>query len=93
MTAAGAPFDWRISPIELEERDSFFTTLKYKIETAVKCHQRPAIIMSHSMGSNMFLYFCDWLRFIDKPSIGWEKWIRTYIWAFVGFSSPLLGMF
>lgn len=87
----GLPYDWRLAPVDLENRDSFFTILKFKIETAVKRHRRPAIIMAHSMGANTFMYFCDWLRYKDKPSMGWEKWIRRHIWAFVGFSAPLLG--
>eukprot|EP01035_Chromulina_nebulosa_P017322 gene17322-22863_t len=87
----GAPYDWRLSPMELENRDSFFTTLKFRIETAVRRHRRPAIIMAHSMGTNLFIYFCDWLRYYDKPSIGWERWVRKHIWAYVGFAAPLLG--
>lgn len=83
--------DWRLSPIELELRDSFFTHMKFKIETAVKRHNRPGIVFAHSMGNNIFMYFCDWLRYVDKPSIGWNKWLRKHIWSYVGFSAPLLG--
>ena len=87
----GLPYDWRLSPKELESRDSFFTNLKFKIETAVKRHRRPAIIIAHSMGNNLLMYFCNWLRYESKPSMGWEKWIRMHIWAHIGFAAPLLG--
>jgi hypothetical protein len=66
----GAPYDWRLSPKELQERDSFFTNLKFKLETTVKKHNRPAIIIAHSMGNNIFIYFCEWLRLEAKPAIG-----------------------
>lgn len=56
----GAAYDWRLAPIQLQQRDSFFTTLKQWLEVAVERHKRPAIVIAHSMGTNLFLYFCDW---------------------------------
>lgn len=85
------PYDWRLSPQALEKRDSFFTTMKFKIESAVKRHNRPAIIIAHSMGNNMFMYFCEWLRMVDKPKGGWRRWLRRHIWAYVGYAAPILG--
>lgn len=87
----GAPYDWRLAPMELEERDSYFSSLKFKIESAVRRSGRPAIVMAHSMGNNIFLYFCDWLRLVDKPTIGWSRWLHRHVWAYVGFAAPLLG--
>lgn len=86
-----APYDWRLSPKELERRDSYFTTLKFKIETAVNRHGRPSIIIAHSMGNNMFMYFCDWLRLVDRPAGGWKSWLRRHVWSYVGYAAPLLG--
>lgn len=87
----GAPYDWRLSPMHLEDRDSFFTTLKFRIETAVRKHRRPSIVIAHSMGNNLFLYFIEWLRYVNKPSIGWEKWLRKHVWGYIGYAAPLLG--
>ena len=87
----GGAFDWRLAPIQLQARDSYFTNLKNWIEVAVARHKRPAIIIAHSMGTNLFMYFCDWLRVYDKPLGGWDKWIRTHIWAYIGIAAPLLG--
>jgi phospholipid:diacylglycerol acyltransferase len=83
--------DWRLAPSLLEERDSFFSTLKLKIEVSVRRHKRPAIMMAHSMGNLVFLYFIDWLRDVDKPPGGHERWLDKHIWSFVGFAAPLLG--
>jgi hypothetical protein len=77
----GAPYDWRLAPIQMQKRDSFFTTLKSRLEVAVRRHKRPAIVIAHSMGTNIFMYFCDWLRVHEKPAIGWEHWIRRHIWG------------
>jgi hypothetical protein len=92
-TLLGAPYDWRISPMELEIRDSFFTTLKMKIEITVKRHKRPAIVVAHSMGNNIFLYFCDWLKinhFASTPDL-YKKWMANHFYALIGFAAPLLG--
>jgi hypothetical protein len=43
------------------------------------------------MGNLVFLYFTDWLKYVDKPAMGYRKWMRKYIWAYVGFAAPLLG--
>lgn len=61
------------------------------IEVAVERHDRPAIVIAHSMGTNIFMYFCDWLRVIDKPPMGYERWMRKHIWAYIGMAAPLLG--
>ena len=87
----GLPYDWRLSPGQLEERDSFFSSVRYKLETAVKRHKRPAIILAHSMGNNLFMYFCEWMKHRVKPIGGHEKWFKAHIWAYVGFAAPLLG--
>jgi hypothetical protein len=88
----GFPYDWRLSPVELEKRDSFFTKLRLNIETTVKRHQRPAIIITHSMGTNLFLYFCDWLKLELSASEGTvEDWMDQHVYALVGYGAPLLG--
>ena len=84
----GFPYDWRLAPSEMERRDSFFTQIKYKLETAVKRHKRPAIVMAHSMGNNLFMYFCEWLKVNTKSH---ERWLKRHVWAYVGFAAPLLG--
>ena len=31
------------------------------------------------------------LRVYEKPPGGWDKWLRTHVWAYVGIAAPLLG--
>eukprot|EP01038_Epipyxis_sp_PR26KG_P009603 gene9603-12932_t len=87
----GSPYDWRLAPCQMESRDSFFTTLKFRLETTVKRHNRPAIVIAHSMGNNLFMYFCNWLEHVDKPRLGWKNWLKKHVWGYVGFAAPLLG--
>jgi len=89
-TLHGLPYDWRLAPIELERRDSFFTTFKFRLESTVRRHKRPAIVIAHSMGTNLFLYFVEWLK-ANPPKIGHVRWLRRHVYGFVSFAAPLLG--
>lgn len=35
----GMPYDWRLSPMQLQTRDMLFTTMKFRLETAYKMHK------------------------------------------------------
>eukprot|EP01041_Mallomonas_annulata_P010291 gene10291-21479_t len=83
------PYDWRMAPMQLEDRDSYFSTLKFKLETAVRRYKRPSVVIAHSMGNNLFSYFIDWLRANLKNEA--QNWITRHIWTYVGISAPLLG--
>ena len=85
----GMPYDWRLAPLQLQQRDMFLTTLKFRLETAIKMHGLPAIVISHSMGTNLFLYFVEWLKVNEGK--GWRKWLRKHVGAFIGIAAPLLG--
>ncbi|KAH9073083.1 Lecithin:cholesterol acyltransferase-domain-containing protein [Lactarius deliciosus] len=46
-----APYDWRLTPYNLEERDGYFSTLKTTIEGFKTKQRRKCVIAAHSMGS------------------------------------------
>jgi phospholipid:diacylglycerol acyltransferase len=50
-----APYDWRLSYYNLEERDSYFSRLKSTIELFKRRQKRKAVITAHSMGSTVSL--------------------------------------
>lgn len=75
----------------MESRDSYFTNLKFKIESAVIRHGRPAVVIAFSMGNLLFQYFITWLEYENKPSMGHVQWLRKNVWGYVGYSAPLLG--
>jgi hypothetical protein len=46
-----SPYDWRLPPRKLEERDGFFTQMMSKVETLYsKNGNTPVVLMGHSMG-------------------------------------------
>ncbi|KAI8994358.1 Lecithin:cholesterol acyltransferase-domain-containing protein [Gaertneriomyces semiglobifer] len=80
-----AAYDWRLSFRHLETRDLYFTKLRSTIELSYK-HARvlagsavdeevgKAVIISHSMGSSVFLHFLGWIR----KEAG-EAWCEKYL--------------
>jgi hypothetical protein len=84
------PYDWRLSPLRLESRDSFFSGLKMRIELLVAVNARqPAIAVAHSMGNNVFIYFCEWLKhhFPDTHI----DWLDKHVSTMIAVGAPLLG--
>jgi len=61
-TIVGFPYDWRLSPDKMEERDGFLTLMRRRIEAAVQTSGEPGIVVAHSMGNLIFRYFLSWLR-------------------------------
>jgi hypothetical protein len=45
----GLPYDWRLSPDRMEQRDGFLTLTRHKIEAAVKSNGQPGIMVAHSV--------------------------------------------
>jgi len=58
----GLPYDWRLSPDKMEQRDGFLTMTRRRIEAAVATNGEPGIMVAHSMGNLIFRYFLEWLR-------------------------------
>lgn len=86
---AAAPYDWRLPPIKLEERDHYFSNLKISIEEIVLFNKRPAIVIAHSMGNNVFLYFVEWIK--SRHPNDWQRWFDCHISTFFAVGAPLLG--
>eukprot|EP00804_Cyclotella_cryptica_P029973 CCRYP_013428-RA/>CCRYP_013428-RA protein AED:0.07 eAED:0.07 QI:109/0.88/0.8/1/0.88/0.8/10/302/1139 len=69
------PYDWRLSPDMMEERDGFLTMTRSKIEAAVKSNGLPGIMVAHSMGNAVFRYFQEWLR-VQMREEAYERYVR-----------------
>lgn len=82
-----APYDWRIPPAKLEERDSYFTRLKGMVETAFAANNEQVVLYGHSMGNRTVGYFLQWV----KQDHGGQEWIDKYIGAFLAVGAPWLG--
>ncbi|KAJ3998713.1 phospholipid:diacylglycerol acyltransferase [Lentinula boryana] len=53
-----APYDWRLSYWNLEERDGYFSKLKTTIEGFKRRQKRKTVVAAHSMGANV-RYFLE----------------------------------
>ena len=70
-------YDWRLSFPKLEERDGFFTKLKYKIEAFHKVTGKKIVLTSHSLGVLLVHYFFAWVS--DQEPDWVDKHIHAYI--------------
>ncbi|MCD7463116.1 hypothetical protein HAX54_049989 [Datura stramonium] len=84
------PYDWRLSPSKLEERDLYFHKLKLTFETALKLRGGPSIVFAHSLGNNVFRYFLEWLKLEIAPK-EYRRWLDDHIHAYFAVGAPLLG--
>uniref|UniRef100_A0A6P4A6P8 phospholipid--sterol O-acyltransferase isoform X1 n=1 Tax=Ziziphus jujuba TaxID=326968 RepID=A0A6P4A6P8_ZIZJJ len=84
------PYDWRLSPSKLEERDLYFHKLKLTFETALKLRGGPSLVFAHSLGNNVFRYFLEWLK-LEIPPKHYNQWLDEHIHAYFAVGAPLLG--
>ncbi|KAL5863796.1 hypothetical protein ACOSQ3_001310 [Xanthoceras sorbifolium] len=84
------PYDWRLSPSKLEERDLYFHKLKLTFETALKLRGGPSVVFAHSLGNNVFRYFLEWLKLEIAPK-HYIQWLDEHIHAYFAVGSPFLG--
>ncbi|XP_002129305.2 lysosomal phospholipase A and acyltransferase-like [Ciona intestinalis] len=76
----GAPFDWRLSPLQ---HKIYFKKLGTLIETAYyNNNNTKVVVMGHSMG-NMFMYY-----YLKQKTQAWKD---KFIDSFVSISSPYFG--
>jgi phospholipid:diacylglycerol acyltransferase len=74
----------------LESRDQYFTRLKAYIETALETSDEKAVLISHSMGSQVLFYFLHWVEAKGHGG-GGSGWVDKYIDSWINVSGSLLG--
>ena len=85
-----AAYDWRLSYMNLEVRDKYFTKLKSYIEVAHVTTGRKTVLVSHSMGGQVLFYFFKW---VENPSYGngGSDWVNRHIDSWINISGCMLG--
>ncbi|CAO3586930.1 unnamed protein product [Absidia cylindrospora] len=86
-----ASYDWRLAFYNLEVRDKYFTKLKSDLETSKLVHGKKTVLLAHSMGSNLVLYFFKWVQSPEGGN-GGEHWVENNIESFVNIGGPMLGV-
>ena len=89
-----APYDWRLSPVGLEQRDGYFTRLKMTIETMVHLHKTPVALLAHSYGDQLVRYFLNWVEapVSEGGGGGGKGWTDRHVAAYVDIAGPMLGI-
>jgi phospholipid:diacylglycerol acyltransferase len=85
-----AAYDWRLSYANLEVRDQYFTRLKNYIETSNIFSGKKAVLVSHSMGSQVLFYFFHWVA-SPKGGRGGEDWVERHVGSWINISGCMLG--
>ncbi|KAL4088137.1 hypothetical protein PRIC1_012564 [Phytophthora ramorum] len=86
-----AAYDWRLMPHLLEERDGYFTKLKYTIEMAkASSGGRKVMLVTHSYATQVFFHFLKWVE-SDNGGKGGDQWVENNVEAFVNIAGPTLG--
>ncbi|KAL2854349.1 Lecithin:cholesterol acyltransferase-domain-containing protein [Aspergillus pseudoustus] len=85
-----AAYDWRLSYLNMETRDQYFSRLKSYIETAVLVRGEKVTLASHSMGSQVVLFFFKW---VENPAYGGggPDWVNRHIASWINISGCMLG--
>eukprot|EP00339_Tiarina_fusa_P000587 CAMPEP_0117006666 /NCGR_PEP_ID=MMETSP0472-20121206/6813_1 /TAXON_ID=693140 ORGANISM="Tiarina fusus, Strain LIS" /NCGR_SAMPLE_ID=MMETSP0472 /ASSEMBLY_ACC=CAM_ASM_000603 /LENGTH=969 /DNA_ID=CAMNT_0004708197 /DNA_START=770 /DNA_END=3679 /DNA_ORIENTATION=- len=82
-----APYDWRLPPEKLEERDGYYSKLKMNIQFMREQNNERVVLMGHSMGCRNIQYFLWWVKSQENG----QKWIDENVHAFFALGGPFLG--
>jgi phospholipid:diacylglycerol acyltransferase len=85
-----AAYDWRMTYLNYEIRDQYFTRLKSHIEVAVHVSDKKAVLLSHSMGSQVLYYFFHWVE-AEGYGNGGKDWVEKHIDSWINISGCMLG--
>jgi phospholipid:diacylglycerol acyltransferase len=86
-----APYDWRVSYYNLEERDGYFSKLKSTIEGLKRRQKKKVVVAAHSMGCSVLLYFFKW---VESPNHGGggPDWVENHIEGYIAIAGTHLGV-
>lgn len=85
-----AAYDWRMTYLNYEIRDQYFTRLKSHIEVANLVSDKKAVLLSHSMGSQVLYYFFHWVE-AEGYGNGGKDWVEKNIDSWINISGCMLG--
>lgn len=87
-----AAYDWRLSYLDLERRDQYFSRLKQQVELRYKIAGDQSVLIGHSMGSQIAFYFMKWVEAEGELfGNGGKNWVNKHIAAYVDISGSVLG--
>lgn len=85
-----AAYDWRMSFMNYEIRDGYYTRLKQHIEVAKLVQGKKVVLLSHSMGSQVLFHFMHWVE-AEGYGNGGSSWVEDHVEAWINISGCMLG--
>jgi len=85
-----AAYDWRLAYGNMEVRDQYFSRLRAHIELANEVSGKKAVMVSHSMGSQVLFYFFHWVA-SKSGGNGGDDWVDKHIESWINISGCMLG--
>lgn len=82
------PYDWRIPPSKLQERDGYFTKMAQIVEESRSKNNKRVVLLGHSLGTRVVQYFLRWAA--DQPDMG-REWIDQNVETFIAVGPIFLG--
>ncbi|CCH41105.1 phospholipid:diacylglycerol acyltransferase [Wickerhamomyces ciferrii] len=87
-----ASYDWRLSYLDLERRDQYFSRLQQQCELRLATTGEKSVLVGHSMGSQIAFYFMKWVEAEGNHfGNGGRDWVNKHIAAFIDISGSVLG--
>ena len=87
VNVEAAPYDWRLAPKTMQERDAYFSnTAKTVEELYDRNNKTPVVLVCHSLGCKVGHYFLDYCR-VHKG----QGWVDKYIHTYMPVGGPHLG--
>ncbi|PLW49115.1 hypothetical protein PCASD_02997 [Puccinia coronata f. sp. avenae] len=86
-------YDWRLAPLNLEVRDRYFSRMKMTIEHSKRIDGKKTVLVSHSMGGSIVLFFLKWVE-ATGPLFGngGPNWVDEHIESIANIAGTLLGV-
>ncbi|CAD6576905.1 MAG: hypothetical protein CYPHOPRED_006121 [Cyphobasidiales sp. Tagirdzhanova-0007] len=84
-------YDWRLSYVNLQHRDAYFSRLKAVIEHNKSVLGKQTVLVSHSMGGTVTLWFLKWVEGRGYGD-GGPDWVEKHIAAWVNIGGCMLGV-
>lgn len=74
-------------------RDQYFTRLKLRIEQNLALSGKKTVLVAHSMGSSVALYFMKWVE-ASGPGFGngGDQWVEQHLESFTSIAGTFLGV-
>lgn len=86
------PYDWRVPPSTLEERDGYFTKTMERIERMVEqCGGKPVVLLCHSMGGKCGHYLLNFVIETKGPDEG-RQWLDQHIHTYMPLGAAHIGV-